>query len=106
MISHGEEYTMTKKIIAVNAGPRKGWNTDTLIIEATKGAQAAGAQVEKYDLFRLDKYTGCISCFSSSRLSPSYGLSEKCADVPTDVSERHLSDKIGRLWQSVYVSPC
>lgn len=22
---------MTKKIIAVNAGPRKGWNTDTLI---------------------------------------------------------------------------
>jgi len=25
---------MTKKIIAVNAGPRKGWNTDTLIDEA------------------------------------------------------------------------
>ena len=25
---------MAKKIIAVNAGPRKGWNTDTLIDEA------------------------------------------------------------------------
>ena len=25
---------MSKKIIAVNAGPRKGWNTDTLIDEA------------------------------------------------------------------------
>ena len=25
---------MAKKIIAVNAGPRKGWNTDTLIREA------------------------------------------------------------------------
>ena len=29
---------MKKKIIAVNAGPRKGWNTDTLITEASKGA--------------------------------------------------------------------
>lgn len=28
---------MGKRIIAVNAGPRKGWNTDTLIIEAAKG---------------------------------------------------------------------
>lgn len=28
---------MDKKIIAVNAGPRKGWNTDTLIMEAAKG---------------------------------------------------------------------
>ncbi len=54
---------MSKKIIAVNAGPRKGWNTDTLIDEAIKGAESQGAQVEKYDLFKLDKYTGCISCF-------------------------------------------
>lgn len=28
---------MGKRIIAVNAGPRKGWNTDTLIMEAAKG---------------------------------------------------------------------
>lgn len=54
---------MTKKIIAVNAGPRKGWNTDTLIDEAIKGAQAQGAEVIKYDLYNRDKYTGCISCF-------------------------------------------
>ena len=25
------------RVIAVNAGPRKGWNTDTLINEAVKG---------------------------------------------------------------------
>ena len=54
---------MSKKIIAVNAGPRKGWNTGTLITEAAKGAESAGATVEKFDLFRLEKYTGCISCF-------------------------------------------
>ena len=45
---------MSKKIVAVNAGPRKGWNTDTLINEAVKGAQAQGAEVQKFDLFRLN----------------------------------------------------
>lgn len=54
---------MSKKIIAVNAGPRKGWNTDTLIDEAIRGAESEGAEVIKYDLFTLDKYTGCRSCF-------------------------------------------
>ena len=58
---------MTKTIIAVNAGPRKGWNTDTLITEAQKGAESAGARVERFDLFRLDKYTGCISCFGCKK---------------------------------------
>ena len=55
------------KIIAVNAGPRKGWNTDTLISEAIKGAESTGATVERFDLFRLEKYTGCISCFGCKR---------------------------------------
>ena len=53
-------FEMSKKIVAVNAGPRKGWNTDTLINEAVKGAQAQGAEVQKFDLFRLEKYTGCV----------------------------------------------
>ena len=54
---------MTEKIVAVNAGPRKGWNTDTLIREAARGAEAEGAEVKYYDLFRLERYTGCVSCF-------------------------------------------
>lgn len=58
---------MAKKIIAVNAGPRKGWNTDTLINEAVKGAESSGAEVEKFDLFRLERYTGCISCFGCKK---------------------------------------
>ena len=58
---------MTKKIIAVNAGTRKGWNTDTLIDEAISGAESAGAEVEKFNLYRLEKYTGCISCFGCKK---------------------------------------
>ena len=58
---------MGKKIIAVNAGPRMGWNTETLIMQASKGAEEAGAQVQRFDLFRLEKYTGCISCFGCKK---------------------------------------
>ncbi|MBQ9058424.1 MAG: flavodoxin family protein [Atopobiaceae bacterium] len=58
---------MGKTIVAVNASSRKGWNTDTLVIEAARGAQEAGAKIEKFDLFRLEKYTGCVSCFGCKR---------------------------------------
>ena len=58
---------MSKKIVVVNAGPRKGWNTDTLITEAGRGAESAGAVIERFDLYRLERYTGCVSCFGCKR---------------------------------------
>ena len=45
---------MSKKIIVVNAGPRKGWNTDTLLTEAAKGAEAAGAEIVRQDRLAMD----------------------------------------------------
>ena len=33
---------MPKKVVVVNAGPRKGWNTDTLLMEAAKGKSLRG----------------------------------------------------------------
>ena len=58
---------MGKSLVAVNAGPRAGWNTDTLITEAIKGAEAQGASVQRFDLFRLERFTGCISCFGCKK---------------------------------------
>ena len=58
---------MMKKVVVVNAGPRRGWNTDTLITEAARGAEFAGAAIERFDLFRLERYTGCISCFGCKK---------------------------------------
>ena len=58
---------MPKKIIAVNAGPRSNWNTDTVLKSAIQGAESAGAEVTRFDLFRLEKYTGCISCFGCKK---------------------------------------
>ena len=58
---------MSKKIVVVNAGPRKGWNTDSLLNEAAKAAESKGYEIIKFDLFRLEKYTGCISCFGCKK---------------------------------------
>lgn len=52
-----------KKIIAINGSPRSGWNTDILVREAAAGAASAGAEVEIIDLYKLEKYSGCVSCF-------------------------------------------
>ncbi len=64
-----------KKIIAINAGPRTNWNTAQLVKEVGKGAESKGAKVEYIDLYKLDKFTGCISCFGC-KLEASFG---KCA---------------------------
>ncbi len=61
-----------KTIVAINASPRVEWNTGTLIREAAKGAEAEGAEIKIFDLYRLEKYTGCISCFGC-KLVPNEG---------------------------------
>ena len=52
-----------KKIVAINASPRANWNTAQLVKEAGLGAKGQNAQVKIIDLYKLDKFTGCISCF-------------------------------------------
>lgn len=52
-----------KKIIAINASPRTMWNTGSLVREAAKGAETEGAEVKVFDLYKLEKFTGCVSCF-------------------------------------------
>lgn len=53
-----------KKIIAINCSPRSTWNTATLVREAAKGAEEEGVQVNVIDLYKLEKFTGCVSCFA------------------------------------------
>jgi len=55
------------RIVAVNGSPRKGWNTDMLIGEAVKGAESKGAEVQKFDLYRQEAFTGCLSCMACKR---------------------------------------
>jgi multimeric flavodoxin WrbA len=65
-----------KKVVVVNGGPRKGWNTATLLDRAAEGAWDAGAEVERVELYDLD-FKGCRSCFTcKTRGGKSYG---RCA---------------------------
>lgn len=75
-----------KKIIVINAGPRKGWNTDRLLREAGRGAESTGAEVEYISLFNLEKYTGCISCFAC-KMPKTYGKC-MCKDGLYEVLEK------------------
>ena len=52
-----------KKIVAINCSPRATWNTAALVREAAKGAENQGAEVTIIDLYKLEKFTGCVSCF-------------------------------------------
>ena len=52
-----------KKIVAVNCSPRTVWNTATLVREAARGAEEQGAEIEVIDLYKLEKFTGCVACF-------------------------------------------
>lgn len=54
------------KAIALNASPRKAWNTARLLRSAAEGAKSAGAEVEYIDLYDLD-FTGCRSCMLCKR---------------------------------------
>jgi multimeric flavodoxin WrbA len=55
-----------KKIIILNASPRKNFNTAKLLKEAQKGAETAGAEAEYYNLYDY-KFLGCRSCFACQR---------------------------------------
>ena len=43
-----------KKILLLNASPRKNWNTAQILKSAMRGAQTAGAEVEYIDLYDLN----------------------------------------------------
>ena len=83
-----------KKIIAINASPRTTWNTASLIREAAKGAESEGAQVKVFDLYKLEKFTGCISCFGC-KLPEHLGVCV-CRDGLTEVLDeiRHADGLI------------
>ncbi|MDR1979327.1 MAG: flavodoxin family protein [Synergistaceae bacterium] len=56
-----------KRVIAINGGPRKNWNTGTLLRRALDGAESAGAETETVHLYDLN-FRGCVSCFSCKRV--------------------------------------
>ena len=57
---------MTKKVILLNASPRKNKNTAQMLENVMKGAQEAGAECELIHLVGMN-FKGCMSCFACKR---------------------------------------
>jgi multimeric flavodoxin WrbA len=51
-----------RRVVGINGGPRKNWNTAKLLKKALEGAAESGAPTELIDLYELN-YKGCVSCF-------------------------------------------
>ena len=51
------------RAVFINGSPRKGWNTHQMVMQAVRGAKAAGADVEEFNLYDLS-FSGCRSCFA------------------------------------------
>lgn len=56
-----------KKIIILNASPRKNFNTAKLLKQAQLGAESVGVDVEYVNLYELN-FKGCYSCFACQRI--------------------------------------
>lgn len=94
------------KIFAVNGSPRTKWNTAKILQNALEGAASVteNAQTETINLYGLDHYTGCTSCFQCKRLNgPSYG---KCAvkDGLKPVLDKVLHADILLIGSPIYYS--
>ena len=53
------------KVYALNASPRKGWNSDQMLESFIKGVSdtAPNIEIEKVNIYSLD-FKGCRSCFA------------------------------------------
>lgn len=54
------------KVIGINGGARKNWNTDTLVKKALEGAASVGAETELIELY-AEPIKGCLECFACKR---------------------------------------
>lgn len=57
-----------KRVVIINGGPRRNWNTGTLLQKAEEGAESAGAETSLIHLYELT-YKGCVSCFACKTVS-------------------------------------
>ncbi|MBQ7544802.1 MAG: flavodoxin family protein [Synergistaceae bacterium] len=92
------------KALFVNGSPRKNWNTYKMLASAMRGATDAGAECELVNLYELQPFRGCISCFACKvKNSKTNGL---CAvrDSLRPVLEKALASDVIVVGTPVYFS--
>lgn len=92
-----------KKVIVLNASPRKNFNTAQMLKEAQKGAEQSGANVEYINLVDLN-YKGCMSCFACKRKGANLGGLCVINDELRPVLEKILSADAVIIGSPIYYS--
>ena len=88
-------------VIAVNGGPRKDWNTGTMLRSALEGAESVGARTKLVHLYDLT-YKGCTSCFSCKRKGNTCGGLCAMRDVLRAILGEVLESDVLLLGSPVY----
>ena len=89
------------KVLSINGGPRKNWNTDTLLQKALEGAKSVGAQTEAVHLYDLN-FKGCTSCFACKRKNSKYVGHCAMRDDLSGVLEKVLEANVLLLGSPIY----
>ena len=89
------------KVLSINGGPRKNWNTDTLLQKALEGAKSVGAQTEAVHLYDLN-YKGCTSCFACKRKNSKHIGHCAMKDDLSGVLEKVLESDVLFLGSPIY----
>lgn len=89
------------KVLSINGGPRKNWNTDTLLQKALEGAKSVGAQTEAVHLNDLN-FKGCTSCFACKRKNSKYVGHCAMKDDLSGVLEKVLESNVLFLGSPIY----
>ena len=82
-----------KKVLAVNASPRKKWNTAMALESALEGAASAGAGTKLIHLMGL-RFSGCVSCFACKRHENNAALCAIKDDLRPVLEEAMASDVV------------
>ncbi|MCB8814617.1 flavodoxin family protein [Desulfosporosinus shakirovi] len=91
------------KVLSINGGPRKNWNTDTLLQKALEGSKSVGAQTEAVHLYDLN-FKGCTSCFACKRKNSKYVGHCAMKDDLSEVLEKVLKSDVLFLGSPIYFS--
>ena len=94
---------MAKKMILLNASPRKNRNTAQMLESVMKGAQEAGAECELIHLVGLN-YKGCVSCMACKRTGNKCGGLCAFKDELRPVLERILQADAFVMGSPIYWS--
>jgi multimeric flavodoxin WrbA len=89
-------------VIGANAGPRKDWNTATMLKSALEGAESVGAKTKLVHLYDYN-YQGCTSCFSCKKKGNSGNGLCAVRDDLRELLEEVLESEVLLLGSPIYL---